>query len=211
MILRCFPSRDSALSSEFCALSRMCLVGGAKPWLALLDLMQQIQETRQVPVVFLSAHGQDELVAGALDFGAADYVVMPFSPAELVARIRAALSRQAAPEPVDPYLPGDLVIDYTGRRVTLAGRQVRLTAIEHRTLAELSLNEGRVLTYGHLRRRVWGVDGEADKRPMRAVIGILRRRLGDDAQNLPISSPSPVSATGWPGGRQRPGEQPATP
>ena len=114
MILRCFPSRDSAPSSECCALYRMRLVGEAKPGLALLDLMlpgaggielmQEIEETGQVPAIFPSPHGQDELVAGAMDLEVADYVVKPFSPAELAARIRAALSRQAAPEPVGSYL-----------------------------------------------------------------------------------------------------------
>ena len=148
-----------------------------------IDLMQEMVRTVDVPVIFLSAYGQDQLVARAFDKGAADYVVKPFSPTELAARIRAALRRRETPDPQQPFVLGDLAIDYTSRRVTLAGAAVPLTAIEFRTLAELSANAGQVLTYEHLLRRVWGLDYDADLRPMRTVISSLRRKLGDDAEN----------------------------
>ena len=110
-------------------------------------------------------------------------MVKPFSPAELAARIRAALRRRDAPKPSEPYVLGDLRINYDERRVSVAGRPVELTAIEYRTLAELSANAGRVLTYEHLLRRVWGLDAADDVRPMRTVISSLRRKLGDNAEN----------------------------
>ena len=78
---------------------------------------------------------------------------------------------------------GDLAIEYDERRVTLAGRPVELTAKEYGTLAELSVNAGRVLTYETLLRRVWGLDADADIRPMRTTISSIRRKLGDDAEN----------------------------
>ncbi len=172
------------------------LVEEEKPQLALLDLMlpgtdgielmNDILETTNVPVIFLSAYGQDQLIARAFDMGAADYVVKPFSPTELAARIRAALRRRESPEqaePTEPYLLGDLAIDYSERRATLAGSPVRLTAIEYRMLTELSANAGRVLTYEHLLQRVWGVKSDGDVRPMRTVVSSLRRKLGDDADN----------------------------
>ena len=169
------------------------LVEEYKPHLVLLDLvlpgtdgidlMKDIAETRDVPVIFLSAYGQDKLVARAFDMGAADYVVKPFSPTELLARIRAALRRREVPKPSEPYVLGDLTIDYDERRVTLAGRPVELTAKEYGTLAELSTNAGRVLTYETLLRRVWGLDADADIRPMRTTINSIRRKLGDDASN----------------------------
>ena len=115
--------------------------------------------------------------------GAVDYIVKPFSPTELAARIRAALRRRETPEPAAPYVLGDLTIDYAQRRVTLAGRPVQLTHIEYRALAELASNAGRVVTYEHLLRRVWRLDGDADVRPMRTAISSLRRKLGDDAEN----------------------------
>ncbi|MYF83303.1 MAG: response regulator, partial [Acidimicrobiia bacterium] len=169
------------------------LVADERPELVLLDLMlpgtdgielmQDILDVADVPVVFLSAYGRDELIARALDKGAADYVVKPFSPTELSARIRAALRRRATAEPSEPYTLGDLTIDYAGRRVTLAGRPLRLTPTEYRMLAELSANAGRLLTHQHLLERVWGEKGSGDIRPMRTIVGKLRRKLRDDADN----------------------------
>ena len=148
-----------------------------------IDLMKDIAEMTDVPVIFLSAYGQDRLVARAFDMGAADYMVKPFSPTELSARIRAALRRREVPKPSEPYVLGDLAIDYDERRVTLSGRPVELTAKEYGTLAELSINAGRVLTYETLLRRVWGLDADADIRPMRTTISSIRRKLDDDAEN----------------------------
>ena len=162
---------------------RLVLLDLVLPGTDGIDLMKDIAETTDVPVIFLSAYGQDRLVARAFDMGAADYVVKPFSPTELAARIRAALRRQDAPEPSQPYVLGDLTIDYDERRVTIAGSPVELTAMEYRTLAELSTNAGRVLTYANLLRRVWGLDPDADVRPMRTIIRSLRRKLGDNAEN----------------------------
>ncbi len=169
------------------------LVEQERPHLVLLDimppgsdgvaLMEKIAETADVPVIFLSAHGQEPQLARALDVGAADYVVKPFSPVELAARIRAALRRREAPEPSAPYVRGALTIDYAERLVSLDGRPVELTDIEYRMLAELAANAGRVLTYEHLLRRVWRRDADADVRPMRTVVSNLRRKLGDDADD----------------------------
>ena len=148
-----------------------------------VDLMTDIMEMGDVPVIFVSAYGQDRLVARAFEMGADDYVVKPFSPTELVARIRAALRRRTTSEPPVPYVVGDLTIDYAERLVTVRGVPVSLTAIEYRLLVELSANPGRVLTYEHLLRRVWGSEGGADVRPMRTAISAIRRKLGDDSDN----------------------------
>ena len=148
-----------------------------------IELMKDIMDMNDVPVIFVSAYGQDRLVARAFEMGADDYVVKPFSPTELVARIRAALRRRTTSEPSVPYVLGDLTVDYAERLVTLAGIPVVLTAIQYRLLVELSANAGRVLTYEHLLRRVWGSDGDADMRPMRTAIATIRRKLGDDADN----------------------------
>ena len=171
----------------------LLLAERADPHLALLDmllpgtdgieLMEKILEKSAVPVIFLSVYGQEETIAKALDAGAADYVVKPFSPTELAARIWAALRQQAAHEPSEPFRLGELEIDYVERMVTNAGRPVQLTGIEYRLLVELSANAGRVLTYEHLLRRVWGVAGDSDVRPMRTIVSNLRRKLEDDADN----------------------------
>ena len=139
------------------------LVEAEEPHLVLLDLMlpgadgiqlmRDIQAVSGAPVIFLSAYGQEDVVARAFDLGAADYVVKPFAPTELSARIRAALRRRAAAEQAgtaEPYARGGLVIDYTQSSVSLGGRPVRLTAIEYRLLAELAANAGQALGYQHL-------------------------------------------------------------
>ncbi len=148
-----------------------------------IDLMAEIRAVADLPVIFVSAYGQDQLVARAFNMGADDYVVKPFSPTELAARIGAARLWRAAPEPSEPYVLEDLVINYTERLVTLAGEPVRLTAIEYRTLAELSANDGRVSTYEHLLRRIRGMEERNGIGPLRTIVNTLRRRLGDDAKN----------------------------
>ena len=109
-------------------------------------------------------------MARAFDLGAADYVVKPFSPTELA-------------EPSEPYVRGDLTIEYPQRRVTVAGRTVALTIIEYRMLVELSANAGRPLTHEHLLQRVWGPDKGQDSGPVRNIVRRLRRKLGDDPGN----------------------------
>ena len=108
--------------------------------------MQEIHLVANVPVIFLSGYGQDQVIARAFELGADDYIVKPFSPTELVARIQAALRRRAAPErvePLEPFVLSDLRIDYANRRVSVAGQEVRLTATQCDLLAELAVNAGR--------------------------------------------------------------------
>ena len=151
-----------------------------------IELMGNILDMADVPVIFLSAYGQEETIARAFENGADDYVVKPFSPTELVARIKAALRKREAPEwaePSEPFVFGDLTIEYAERRVTLGGRPVQLTAIEYGLLFELSANAGRVMTYDRLLRRVWGLRRSGDSRRVRTAAKQLRRKLGDDADN----------------------------
>ena len=148
-----------------------------------VELMQAILDIDDVPVIFISAYGAEDLVARAFDMGAADYVVKPFSPTELAARIRAALRRRAIAEPLEPYVHGGLTVDFNQRRATLGGEPVPLVALEYRLLAELAAHAGQVLTYERLLERVWGRRGGGDLRPMRTLVGRLRRKLGEDADH----------------------------
>ena len=167
-----------------------------KPQLALLDLalpgvdgfelMRDILDIADVPVICLSAHGRDQDVERALDLGAADYMVKPFSPTELTARIRAALRKATSTDVVDeafPYELGDLTIDYAQRRVEIAGRPVHLTPIEYEMLRVLSLNGGRPMSHEQLLRRVWRITAAGDPQVVRTHMRRLRRKLGDDADN----------------------------
>ncbi len=129
-----------------------------RPALVLLDLMlpgaDGIELMREIlDAADVPVIGRDELIATAFGMGAADYVV------------------------------GDLTIDYTQRRVTLAGEPVDLLPMEYRLLAELSFSAGRTLTYEHLLDRVWRERSGDDLRPMRTIVRKLRRKLGDDAAN----------------------------
>ena len=163
------------------------IVRTESPCLVLLDLMlpgadgielvETLPELADIPVIFISAYGRDETVARALERGAADYLVKPFSATELTARIHAALRRRAGPE---TFALGDLAIDYEARRVTVAGRPVRLTATEYELLRLLTVNAGRVSTYESLVRRLWTGPGSGDSDRVRTFIKQLRRKLGDD-------------------------------
>ena len=164
------------------------LVETHKPVLVLLDLMlpgtdgieliQRIPQLADLPVIFISGYGRDETIARALELGAADYIVKPFSPTELTARVRAALRRRAEPE---RFLLGDLAIDYEQRKVTVAGQSVQLTASEYELLRLLSVNAGRVLTPNALLRQVRGGRDAADSTVVRTLVKKLRRKLGDNA------------------------------
>ena len=143
-----------------------------------IDLMKRIPELAELPVIFISGYGNDETVARALQLGAADYIVKPFSPTELVARIRAALRRRDRPE---AFALGELRVRYDQRRVTVAGRRVELTATEYELLRVLSQNAGRVLTYDRLLTSVWDKRGHNHPGPVRTYVKKLRHKLGDDA------------------------------
>ena len=186
--------RDALTSAGYAALvtgehrDLARIIRTEKPALVLLDLMlpgtdgielmEREPELADLPVIFISAYGRDETIARALETGAADYIVKPFSPTELVARIRAVLRRRAEPE---PFVSGVLAIDYDARQVSVAGRAVELTATEYELLRVLALNAGRVTTYDTLLRRVWGERENGETKVVRAFVKQLRHKLGDDA------------------------------
>jgi len=151
-----------------------------------IELMKNILEKTALPVIFLSAYGQENVIAKAFDTGAADYVVKPFSPTELAARIRAVLRQRSGigylgqPE---NYVLEDLVINYAERRLVVAGQPVVLTATEYALLFELSTNAGLVVTHEQLLQRVWGPGNSGDAGLARTVVQRLRRKLGDDARD----------------------------
>jgi len=164
------------------------LIRTKRPKLVLLDLMLpgadgielmgQVPELSDLPVIFISGYGRDETIARAFEAGAVDYIVKPFSPTELTARVGAALRSRAGSE---PFVLGELVIDYERRRVKVGRRAVSLTATEYELLRILSVNAGRVVTSESLLRQVWGTRDASDTEPVRAFVKKLRAKLGDDA------------------------------
>ncbi|MCY4093128.1 MAG: response regulator [Caldilineaceae bacterium] len=172
------------------------LIQEKKPHLVLLDLMlpgtdgialmRDILAKDDLPVIFLSAYGQEDLIAKAFDMGAVDYVAKPFSPTELAARIRAALRRRSGGGLLmqsGSYRQGALTVNYAERRVLVAGRPIVLTATEYALLFELSTNAGRVMSHEQLLRQVWGEGHSSDAGLVRTIVKRLRQKLGDDAHS----------------------------
>ena len=163
------------------------LVRAEQPRLVLLDLvlpgrdgielLEQIPELAETPVIFISAYGRDETVARAFEAGAADFV-KPFCPTELVARVGAVLRRHEEPE---PFALGDIAIRYDTRAVTVAGRSVDLTASEYELLRVLSQNAGRVVPFDTLVARLWPDGDGGDANRMRIFVKQLRDKLRDRA------------------------------
>ena len=156
-----------------------------------IELMQSILAVRDTPVIFLSAYSQDELIARAFEMGAADYIVKPFSPTELGARVKAALrNKPAQPGRGTPaygmpgrFAVGDLAIDFASHMVTVAGSPVDVTPTEYRFLVELSARPGISQTHDQLLRKVWGPDKTGDSGRLRTVVKNLRQKLGDTTSN----------------------------
>ena len=164
------------------------LIRTKQPGLVLLDLvlpgtdgielLQGVPELADLPVIFISGYGRDETIARALEAGAVDYLVKPFSAAELTARVRTALRRRDGSE---PFVLGALAIDFAERRVSVDGRVVELTRTEYELLRTLAVQAGRVVPYESLLRQVWGEYDITGTQRMRNFIKKLRRKLGDDS------------------------------
>jgi two-component system KDP operon response regulator KdpE len=157
------------------------------PEAAILDLMlpdidgvevtRRLREWSEMPIVVLSAVGEEDRKVEALAAGADDYVTKPFGPRELVARLEAVL-RRAQPEAAEPKILADgLEIDLAARRVLRDGVEVHLTPTEFGLLRELARNRGRLMTHRNLLVEVWGVEYEDDFQVLRAHIANLRRKI----------------------------------
>ena len=169
----------------------LSLIRETDPQVVLLDLMlpgedgievmKNILAVHDLPVIFLSGYDQDELIAKAFEMGAVDYMVKPFSPTELAARVRAALRKK--PEGSETVELGDLAINFTERSVAVGRQFVELTPLEFRLLAKLASNAGAAISHTQLLQEVWESDQEKDVQSMRTVVKNLRQKLGDDARN----------------------------
>jgi two-component system KDP operon response regulator KdpE len=145
-----------------------------------IDVCRSIREWSEMPILVLSAVGEESEKIRALDAGADDYVTKPFSPGELIARLNAALRRagHAADEPVLSF--DGLELDLAARRVSRDGDEVRLTPTEYELLRTLARNRGRLLTHRALLTEVWGHAYEEDTQTLRVHIANLRRKIEPD-------------------------------
>ncbi len=143
-----------------------------------VQVCRSIREWSDMPILVLSAVGDEAEKVRALDAGADDYVTKPFGPSELVARLNAALRRARPTEAEEPVLDADgLRIDLPARLVTRAGEEVHLTPIEFDLLRTLVRNRGRLMTHRSLLREVWGQGYEDDTQVLRVHIANLRRKI----------------------------------
>jgi DNA-binding response OmpR family regulator len=166
------------------------------PNLVLLDVMmprmdgftvcQRVREFSVVPIIIVTARGQDQEKVKGLDLGADDYLTKPFSIDELLARVRAVLRRAhlSRNEQVQGVRTtttiGDLSIDYAQHLVTLAGKEVTLSPIEYRLLAYLAQNTGRIVTQDLLLEHVWGAEYVGESHMLQVNINRLRRKIEAD-------------------------------
>jgi len=166
------------------------------PDLVLLDIMmpgmdgymvcQRIREFCQIPIIMVTAKGNDEEKVKALDTGADDYVTKPFSSSELAARARAVLRRSKLwdERPAPAFRSADLVVDFARHMVTVGDKEVNLTATEYRMLSYLARNAGRVVTPDQILEKVWGEEYIGEHHLLQVNMARLRQKMGDDAKNL---------------------------
>ena len=146
------------------------------------DQLRRTAKTPQIPILMLTARGEEADRVRGLSTGADDYVVKPFSVAELMARVKALLRRSAPERIADTLSGGNITMDRTAHRVIRDGREIALGPTEYRLLEVLLENTGRVLSRSQLLDRVWGNTAEIDERTIDVHIGRLRKALvrGDE-------------------------------
>jgi two-component system KDP operon response regulator KdpE len=150
-----------------------------------MAIIQQIREWNRIPIIVLSARGQESDKVEALELGADDYLTKPFAARELIARIRVAIRNAHRPQGDAPFVYDydNLIVDTAARRVRLDGEDVHLTPTEYKLLSVLARNFGKVLTHGVLLTEVWGKHGQDNQTYLRIHTQHLREKLKDDALN----------------------------
>ncbi len=172
------------------------IVADQKPDLVLLDIMmpvldgfgacERIREFSMVPIIMVTAKGEEHDRVRGLDLGADDYIVKPFSATELLARVRAVLRRAqkiGAVSQQSVFLHGNLRIDFARAEVFLDDKMVYLSATEYRILLQLAHNLGKVLPSEQLLRDVWGEEYSNDKEILWVSVSRLRQKLEEDPRN----------------------------
>lgn len=147
-----------------------------------VDLLRDVRAFSDVPILIVSARGQEKEKIAALDLGANDYITKPFYMGELMARIRVAERslQNAGEEPKDSQFSCDwLTVDYEKRKVYVSGNEIHLTPTEYKTLLLLIANKGKVLTHNYIIRQIWGYEG-GDSKSVRVFMANLRRKLEKD-------------------------------
>ena len=170
----------SALAAAAAVRPDIILLDLGLPDLDGVEVIRRIREWSQVPIIVLSVRDGEDNKVGALDAGADDYLVKPFSVAELLARIRVSLRRsvQQATEPL--FSCGGLEVDLSHRRVVVRGEEIPLTPTEYELLRLLVTHAGKVLTHGHILKQIWGAAYSDQQNVLRVNISNLRHKIEED-------------------------------
>jgi two-component system KDP operon response regulator KdpE len=151
-----------------------------------VEVCRRVREWSDVPIIILSARGDENDKVKCLDLGADDYLTKPFGIAELMARIKTAFRHRGDPT-VSPALStftcDGLEINFAKRRVTVNGKEITLTPTEFALLQQLAVNSDKVLTHNMLLQSVWGNEYSSEKEYLRVFVGRLRRKLEPDPKN----------------------------
>lgn len=146
-----------------------------------MEVLSNVREGSDVPVIVVSARGREDEKVAALDAGADDYVTKPFNLNELMARMRVALRKRHPSERNQPtYSRLGLAVDFERRIVTVDGTEIHLTPMEYRLLALLIENSGKVLTHGFISKNVWGHAYPEDFQSLRVCMANVRRKIESD-------------------------------
>ena len=146
-----------------------------------MEVLKQIRQDAETPVIVVSARGMEQEKVGALDAGADDYVVKPFSAAELLARIRVALRhRSSLPKQETSFSLDYFTIDFDKRRVYVHDQEVHLTPIEYKMVTLLVSNAGKVLTHRYIQQQVWGYETQDEYQSLRVFMANIRRKIEDN-------------------------------
>lgn len=155
-------------------------------------IIERVREWSQIPIIVLSARGQERYKVHCLGIGADDYVTKPFGVAELLARVRANLRRtpnSAESIEVPVFEHGDLKVDMSARRIEIRGEEVHLTPLEYRLLCTLIRHAGKVVTHQQLLQEVWGPEYSDESQYLRVYMGYLRKKLETGDQKLFLTEP----------------------
>lgn len=148
-----------------------------------MDVINQVRQTSSVPIIIVSARGQEKEKVSALDMGADDYITKPFGVDELMARIRVALRKQRSDPKSNEFVLGNLKIDYNKHKVFIDNNEVHFTPIEYKMLLVLVENAGKVITHNFIQKAVWGFENEDEFQSLRVFMANIRKKIEVDTTN----------------------------
>lgn len=183
----CVASATDALQEMLKKMPDVILLDLGLPDMDGVELIERVRAWSSVPIIVVSARFDDADKIGALDAGADDYLVKPFSVEELLARVRVALRHKEeankASQDAQRYENGDLVINYATNEVFVGDKEVHLTPMEYKLLCLLAQNTDKVLTHNFILKEIWGSSLAHDKASLRVFMATLRKKIEEDPAN----------------------------